>query len=392
MKVFTKKRVLLMLALTLLVVAAVAIALPTVAAEPEQFYGVNVSTSGNVSLNFFYTSLGEADSVCVIERNSKGDLLSKQSVDVDSLPVENGRYVVSVQLAAAEMTNYVTVYTEKNGVKLGESHTYSVKQYADEVLAKEDYSEYHAAVRAMLNYGAMAQAHFGVNSESLANDSIYRGGTNPINAVTDIDCTAPSWTDGTTLTFKGYEAVLDTKTAFRVYFAYSGSASPGATVEREGLAATYTSVYFDSSRGLYYVRINNIAATLYDKQYTVKVTDGSDSLTVTASVLNYADYQDSDYAAYGEAFLANLLNNSKWHNDVAKCECDYTILMENGREIFYHSESGTFIDYDFNKSLTVSEENRVKLNACFVDSICRSEVHFFDENNRCTACGYELSE
>ena len=49
------------------------------------------------------------------------------------------------------------------------------------------------------------------------------------------------------------------------------------------------------------------------------------------------------------------------------------------------------IDYDFNKSLTISEEDRVKLNASFVDSICSSEVHFFDENQRCTACGYELS-
>lgn len=103
-------------------------------------------------------------------------------------------------------------------------------------------------------------------------------------------------------------------------------------------------------------------------------------------------YQNSDYAAYGEAFLANLLNNSKWHNDVAKCECDYTILMENGREIFYHSESGTFIDYDFNKSLRISEENRVKLNDCFLNAICESEVHFFDENHRCSACGYELSK
>ena len=102
-------------------------------------------------------------------------------------------------------------------------------------------------------------------------------------------------------------------------------------------------------------------------------------------------YQKSDYAAYGDAFLGNLLNNSKWHNDVAKCECDYTIRMENDREIFYHSESGTFVDYDLNKSLTISEEDRVKLNASFVDSICSSEVHFFDENQRCTACGYELS-
>ena len=103
-------------------------------------------------------------------------------------------------------------------------------------------------------------------------------------------------------------------------------------------------------------------------------------------------HQNSDYAAYSDAFLANLLNNSKWHNDVAKCECDYTIRMENKREIFYHSESGTFVDYDINKSLTISEEDRVKLNAYFVDSICESEVHFFDENQKCTVCGYELSQ
>ena len=119
------------------------------------------------------------------------------------------------------------------------------------------------------------------------------------------------------------------------------------------------------------------------------------SVLTSCSINNYKPicikYQNSDYAAYGEAFLANLLNNSKWHNDVAKCECDYTIRMENKREIFYHSESGTFVDYDINKSLTISEEDRVKLNASFVDSICSSEVHFLDENQRCTVCGYELS-
>ena len=103
-------------------------------------------------------------------------------------------------------------------------------------------------------------------------------------------------------------------------------------------------------------------------------------------------YQNSDYAACDEIFLVDLLNNGKWYNDVTKCECDYTIRMENDREIFYHSECGTFLDYDFNKSLTISEEDRVKLNSQFVDDICRSEVHFFDENYRCTACGYELSE
>ena len=98
------------------------------------------------------------------------------------------------------------------------------------------------------------------------------------------------------------------------------------------------------------------------------------SALTSCSINNYKPisikYQNSDYTAYCEAFLVNLLNDSKWHNDVAKCECDYTLLMENDREIFYHSECGTFIDYDFNKSLTISEEDRVKLNADFAVAIC----------------------
>ena len=120
----------------------------------------------------------------------------------------------------------------------------------------------------------------------------------------------------------------------------------------------------------------------------------------SCSINNYKPisikYENFDYAPYTDGepktFLIDLLNNSKWIDDVAKCECDYTIIMKNYREIYYHSECGTFIDYDFNKSLTISEEDRVKLNNYFIDIICNSGVHFFDENNKCTACGYELSE
>ncbi len=126
----------------------------------------------------------------------------------------------------------------------------------------------------------------------------------------------------------------------------------------------------------------------------------SASLLTSCSFSNYKPislkYRDSDFAPYtdGEpkSFLVDLLNNSKWHNDVAKCDCDYTVMMKNQREISYHSECGTFIDYDFNKSLTVSEEDRVKLNGYFVGVMCEGNVHFLDENHRCAACGYEMLE
>ena len=120
------------------------------------------------------------------------------------------------------------------------------------------------------------------------------------------------------------------------------------------------------------------------------------SLT-SCGITNYKPYaikhKNSDCASpYAEIFLTNLLNDSKWQNSVANCACDYEIIMTNHRQIFYHSECGTFIDYGLDKSLTVSEEDRVKLNDSFVESICESGVHFFDENNKCTACGYALAE
>ena len=126
----------------------------------------------------------------------------------------------------------------------------------------------------------------------------------------------------------------------------------------------------------------------------------SASLLTSCSFNNYKPialkYQNSDYAPYtdGEAkiFLVDLLNNGKWHNDVAKCDCDYTVMMKNQREISYHSECGTFIDYDLGKSLTVSEEDRVKLNGYLTGVMCEGNVHFLDENNRCTVCGFEMPE
>ncbi|MBP3375652.1 MAG: metallophosphoesterase [Clostridia bacterium] len=331
MKVFFKKPAAIIVVLALLIVATLALSLPAMAAEPESFYGVNVSTSGTVSLNFFYTSLGEADSVCVIERDASGAEVSKETVSASALPTDSeGRVVVSAKLAAAEMTNFVTVYTQKNGEKLGSSHTYSVQSYAEQVLERESLSSYHAAIRAMLNYGAMAQAHFGTNASSLANANLYRGNTNPVNAVTDINCAASSWSDATTLTFKGYEAVLESSTAFKIYFAYTGSGSLSATVERDGISAQKSSVYLDSAKGLYYVKINNIAAMLYNKQYTVKVSDGSDNLSVTASVLNYADtvLTSETASATQKNAVRALYNYYVWTADAAPaftdCEHAYT--------------------------------------------------------------------
>ena len=291
MKRSTKKFTLLALLICALVCAALAVALPAAAeAQEENFLGVSVSEKGDVSLNFYYSSLGNADSVAVKVCSPEGEIKSRYTVARDDIVAdEKGRLVVCVRLAAVQMTDIVTVVTQKDGKDIGEEHAYSVREYADRVLADFSNKSYHSAIRAILNFGAMAQKHFGVNTSALANADVYRGNTNPIDAVNDVECPAPEWTDGEKLAFTGYEAFLENNTNFRFYFTYSGDSELSATVLRDGIDEQSTLVRYDEERESYYVRITNIAPTLYAEQYTVKVSDGEETITAKASLLNYVD-------------------------------------------------------------------------------------------------------
>ncbi len=293
MKRSIRKKILGVTAIFLLAVTTLII-IPISAAESADLDSgstpeIQVTLDGSTNLSFLYSSLGDADSIRVTERLADGTELDSYTVSADGMtPNKDGKYAVKIRLAAAEMTNNITVYTQKNGEKLGKAYTYSVKKYADEVLANEGFASYHAAIKAMLNYGAMAQTHFNVNTSALANADLYRKNTNPINAVSTVNCDAASYTkDLTRLAFTGYEAVLESSTAFRIYFTYSGEGTPTATVVRKGIETQSTSVHYDAAKSSYYVSINNIAPTLYNAQYTVNVTGGGETLEVKASILNY---------------------------------------------------------------------------------------------------------
>ena len=308
MKRSFKNSIIILLSLCVLAGAALIVAFAVADETPsEVFDGVKLSESGDVCLRFIYSSLGEADSVSVTVSSPTGELKSAYTVALEDISAdEDGKSIIPVRLAVVQMTDTVTVVTKKDGRSLGKEHTYSVRDYADKVLADNTLSEYHSAIRAILNAGAMAQMHFDVNTDHLANDGLYRGNTNPIDAVADINCNAPYWTDGDKLELVSYEVFLESKTTFRLYFTYSGDAALSATVSREGIEEQDTKVYFDEEKKVYYVRIKNIAPTLYAEQYTLKVTDGSDTLEAHASVLNYLDSlialdnaQKAGYINYG---------------------------------------------------------------------------------------------
>ena len=62
-----------------------------------------------------------------------------------------------------------------------------------------------------------------------------------------------------------------------------------------------------------------------------------------------------------KSFIIDLLNNGDWHNDIAKCPSDVKLATQK-QSIGYCAEEGIFNDFTREKSLKISEENRVIVN------------------------------
>lgn len=299
--------------LVALVVTAATVAILAASANVENmddvnlgvtFDGCRVNLGGTLEVQFLYSDLGEATHVVTEVQNTNTNKIESAEISVSDLAtVSNGGVtykVVSVEIPAARITDTVTVYPKK-GNSIGVRRTTSIPEYANTVLASDDYADYHEAMKAILNYGAMAQRHFGVNVNNLANDGLYVYG-NPANSNTGkpdelgIANTA-SYTDGSTIKHNAFEAVLTGSTSLRLYFTYSGEGELTASVSRAavGNSAAITdrpveiTFVSESEDGVktYYAEITGISAKLYATSYTLKVTDGTDNMTYTARILDY---------------------------------------------------------------------------------------------------------
>lgn len=225
--------------------------------NPVETY--NITLKDNIGINFVM-KLAETDEVTVT--------VGGEAVDC---AVVDGK--LSINVAAAQMTDEIAIYV--NGLPLAK--TYSVRGYADEVLAGEYGENVKAMVQAMLHYGAAAQDYFNYNEGNYANAGMTDTVTNPIQAVEMVPATGE--TAG--IVHYGSTLVYRDRVAVRVYFMLTGDAAIDTfTFKANGEAVEAQK----GSNGLYYVEIADIAPQNLDDAVTVVVNDG---LTVTYSPLNY---------------------------------------------------------------------------------------------------------
>ena len=225
--------------------------------NPVETY--NITLKDNIGINFVM-KLAETDEVTVT--------VGGEAVDC---AVVDGK--LSINVAAAQMTDEIAIYV--NGLPLAK--TYSVRGYADEVLAGEYGANVKALVRAMLHYGAAAQDYFNYNDGDYANAGMTDTVTNPIQAAEMV----PTTGETAGIVHYGSTLVYRDRVAVRVYFMLTGDAAIDTftfTANGEAVEAQ------EGSNGLYYVEIADIAPQNLDDAVTVTVNDG---LTVTYSALNY---------------------------------------------------------------------------------------------------------
>ena len=71
-------------------------------------------------------------------------------------------------------------------------------------------------------------------------------------------------------------------------------------------------------------------------------------------------------------YIVDILNNATWVNDLAKCDADFVFVTQKQR-VNYNCECGVFNDITSGRSTTISEADRLKINAILKNATADSE-------------------
>ncbi|MBO5048800.1 MAG: hypothetical protein J6C41_00010 [Oscillospiraceae bacterium] len=208
---------------------------------------------------------------------------------VEDLTVdENGQAELVFELAAAQMTEDITLRIKVGGVVIIEE-TYSIRNYIQTLLNGNYSAETEALCLELLNYGAWAQRYFDYREGSLADAGYTIAPANPI----------PEEYPGVSIAgnvsgihFYGTSLRFLSQTAMRFYFA-ADDGIDGYTFTVNGEAYTP-----EEKDGLYFIEIANIGPRDMSTEKTVTVTDGTSTQTVQYAPVNYfiRSYHSTDDA------------------------------------------------------------------------------------------------
>lgn len=259
----------------------------TITAEFMSKMLVSLSLSGDIGINFLMLldpEIAASKTAYMQFTIPTGDTTETKTVWVSEAERKGDYHVFKCHVAAKEMTSQIKAQII-DGDSLGTEYTYSVKDYADYLLAHVDDNEAYAQaaplVKAMLNYGTSAQNLFDRNTDRPANASL----SDEDKIVPDVtaekigkpyDSTGTVLPDG--VTFTGTTLSLKSETTLSLYFTSANALTfscEGQTVDVEHRGTTWIA------------RIRGIAAWNLGDDFTLNVSDGTTDGSVTYTPTTY---------------------------------------------------------------------------------------------------------
>ena len=232
----------------------------------------NVVLGDDIGANFYLNVSAELAKIATVNVTVADETTSYRL----SEPNEKGFYPVSVRVAAAQMTEEITLQlaADETVYDIG---SYTIKEYAAEILASNYGNNTKMLVKHMLNYGAAAQQYFGVNTDSLANAGYELTEENQLPSEYPA-LEVSGELDG--VKFYGASLVMDSRVAVRYYFAADSVEGLAFSVNGN----TYTAVM---KNGLFYVEIPGILPQNYSESILLSAKKGDEELAVAYSPMTY---------------------------------------------------------------------------------------------------------
>ena len=193
----------------------------------------------------------------------------------DLTAFDNGQYGVAAELAAAQMTEDISL-TIRVGEVVVLQETYSIRDYLSALLDGSFSDQTKQLSRELLNYGAWAQKYFAHRQDDLANAGYEM---EPQYAIAKEMPGVEINGNVSGIAFYGASVRFTSQTAVRYYFA--GNAA-NCTFAVDGVE--YTPV---SKDGMYYIEVPGVNPQDMETTMQVEVTDGADTLSVGYVPLNY---------------------------------------------------------------------------------------------------------
>lgn len=291
--------------------------------SPEvSLYGRSLTLKDNIDVNYY---MEMSDSVfehdAYLEFKIGGQTYKLNASDAAEVN-ENGKtlYKFSCPVNAAQMSDTIETRIVIDN-KTEEEYSYSVKEYATELLSKSN--EYPAEtiklVKALLNYGTAVQNFFKYNSDKPANDGL--SDTDKAVAAADFEeYKAVIKTDSANgqsngLTYYGSSLICKSEMTVRHYFMVNEGCDINnykfSYVNADGNEVSLTPK--KASDGVYCVDINGIMARNLNSNYACKVTGKNKACIFELDYGPFSYSQKVINSGNSSDKLKNLVNALYWY-------------------------------------------------------------------------------